>query len=92
MGGRAPAHAGECLSRRTEAGRGRAGARPLPDGVDDRSALTGLASGVSAIAADAYHRCALTSRGVAKCWSDNSYGALGDGTNTSSNVPVNVLL
>ena len=34
--------------------------------------------------------CGIASNGVAYCWGDNTYGQLGDGSHTSTNVPVKV--
>ena len=56
--------------------------------------VTGLTSGVVAVATGWNHSCALLNSTMAgstvMCWGDNSYGELGNGTNTSSSTPVGV--
>jgi alpha-tubulin suppressor-like RCC1 family protein len=45
---------------------------------------------VKALSAGGYHSCAVTTKGVAKCWGFNAYGQLGNNTTTTSHKPVRV--
>ena len=49
--------------------------------------VTGLTSGVTAIAAGSAHTCALNSIDSMQCWGDNSFGQLGNSTNFSTPTP-----
>ena len=50
-------------------------------------AVSGLSGGVIAVTAGGGHTCALTTAGAVKCWGENDYGQLGDGTNANRAVP-----
>ena len=52
--------------------------------------VTGLGSGLVAIAGGMSHSCAVTTTGSAVCWGDNSYGQLGDGTTARRVTPTAV--
>ncbi|MDP1795611.1 MAG: hypothetical protein Q8K63_15850 [Acidimicrobiales bacterium] len=54
--------------------------------------VSGITTGVD-VATDAYqwHACAVLSSGGVRCWGENDEGQLGNGTRTSSLVPVDVV-
>jgi alpha-tubulin suppressor-like RCC1 family protein len=51
--------------------------------------VSGLVSGVSAVAAGANHNCALTGSGV-QCWGNNTYGQVGNGSTAQQLTSVSV--
>ena len=53
-------------------------------------AVSGLSSGVTAVSGGGFHSLALVGDGTVKSWGLNGNGQLGNGTLTSSNVPVSV--
>jgi alpha-tubulin suppressor-like RCC1 family protein len=52
--------------------------------------VSGLSSGVVAVALGSSHSCALLETSGVKCWGDNGAGQLGDGTHTERYNPVDV--
>jgi alpha-tubulin suppressor-like RCC1 family protein len=54
-------------------------------------AVTGLSSGVTSASVNSVSGCAVTSAGTVQCWGEGTNGELGNGTTTSSLVPVLVV-
>jgi alpha-tubulin suppressor-like RCC1 family protein len=62
-------------------------------GMNDRPTpvdVSGLSRGVTAIAAGAFHSCAVLETGGVRCWGANGVGQLGDGTYHRRLTPVDV--
>jgi alpha-tubulin suppressor-like RCC1 family protein len=53
--------------------------------------VSGLSGGIVTLRAGYNHTCATTSVDGAKCWGENLYGQLGDGTTTNKTTPVDVI-
>jgi hypothetical protein len=52
--------------------------------------VEGLSGAVAEIAAGDFHACVRTQAGGVKCWGNNFYGQVGDGTTTNQRAPVDV--
>lgn len=74
----------KCWGYNTQGQLGNAKTAHSPTPVD----VVGLQSGVVSLSAGNSSFCALMSSGGYKCWGDNSYGQLGDGSTTPTTVPV----
>ena len=61
----------------------------LPD--ENSASVSTVLTGIVQVSAGKTHTCALTSAGGVKCWGDNDYGELGDGTRTDRGAAVNVV-
>lgn len=53
--------------------------------------VSGLSADALALAVGKDFSCAIVTGGGVKCWGDNAYGQLGDGTTLDSDVPVDVI-
>ena len=73
------------LNSNGQVGDGTTAARYLP--VD----VIGLTSGVVAVSAGSTHACAIKADGTVKCWGQNQWGQLGDGSTADKPTPVDVL-
>jgi len=67
----------------------------LGNGTTDNSfrpvMVTGFSLTVAAITTGSNHTCGLTAGGGVRCWGNNAFGQLGDGTNVDRSTPVDVV-
>jgi hypothetical protein len=63
---------------------------PSPNATFTPTEVTGISSGAISVTTGYHHSCALLASGGARCWGDNEWGQLGNGTNKNSTVPVDV--
>ena len=75
-----------------ENGDGQLGVGDTEDRPSPQPVTVGAGSPVTVVATGASHTCAATADGGLYCWGQNQYGQLGDGTDTSRQTPVSVLL
>ena len=60
------------------------------------AAVAGARGGWNALrqlgdAAGYVHVCTVVDGGLLKCWGHNGFGQLGNGTNSNSNVPIDII-
>lgn len=61
---------------------------PVPGSVVERPAF--VRADVRSVATGGLHTCVIGTSGAAQCWGENASGQLGDGSTTTSGIPVNV--
>lgn len=52
--------------------------------------VIGISTGAAQLTANGYSSCAYMLNGFIKCWGNNEYGQLGDGSSKNRRIPVNV--
>ncbi len=67
--------------------RGQIGVGDTSTFITSPTSVTGV-SKIAAVSGGAMHTCAVAAAGSMYCWGDNRYGQLGDGSTTTSRVPV----
>ena len=78
----------QCFGRNDYGQLGR-GTTTSPDSLP--TAVQGLSSGAIDVVAGGSHTCAVTPTGEVKCWGFNSYGQLGNNSQSMGSSPVSVL-
>jgi hypothetical protein len=88
-------HSCAILANKTVHCWGANGSGQLGDGTTNPSLVaiqvSGLGFNAASIATKGSSTCALSESNAVKCWGDNLFGQLGDGTNSQSSSPVSVL-